>query len=459
MADHRPREKAQRLMFWELPPAGLLALALSAVVLLVVLVTWLKVNPIISLLLAALIAGIGAGIPPLTTLQHFQKGLGETLGNVSLIIILGAMLGRLLGESGGALVLARGFQNFFGPAHAVLCICVLALVVGLATWFTVGFYLLLPIVFSLTRETRRPLLFLALPMMAFLSFLHGITPPHPGPVAAILELGANSGQVLLYGLLAGVPTALVAGPGFAWVCRNKLPVIAVPEPVLQTADRPAPGFLITVSIMLLPVLLMVAETAGTLLLDAEDPWRQGLAFVGNPVMALTIALLLAMCFFGFASGFSRTQVSGFGELSVMEIGLALLVVGAGGGFARVLREAGIATALQHVTAGLSLSPLVYAWLLAAFLRVATGSANVAITAGSGLLLPLLQNDPTINRELLVLALGFGSLFLSHLNDGGFWIVKTSLGMSVGETLRTWTVMETLIGLVGLGFTLFLDALL
>jgi len=444
-------------MLWELPPAGLLTLALAAVVLLVLLVTWLKVNAIISLLLAALVAGIGAGIPPLETLQHFQQGLGKTLGDVTLIIVLGSMLGRLLAESGGAMVLARGFQSFFGPTRAVLCICVLAFVVGLATWFAVGFYLLLPILFSLVRESRRSLLYLALPMMAFLSVLHGITPPHPGPVTALLELGANSGRVLLYGLLAGIPTAIIAGPVFAWVCRNQLPAIAVPEPVLQAADRKTPGFLLTFGIMLLPVMLMVAETAGALLLDKEDSLQLGLAFAGHPVVALTLALLLALYFFGRASGFTRTQVGGFCEQSVMEVGMALLVVGAGGGFARVLREAGIATALEHVTADLKLSPLVYAWLLAAFLRVATGSAAVAITAGSGLLLPLLKTDPTINRELAVLALGFGSLFLSHLNDGGFWIVKTSLGMSVGETLRTWTVMETLIGLVGLACTLLLNS--
>lgn len=449
-------------MQWELLPAGLLTLALSAVVVLVVLVTWLKVNPIISLLLAALVAGIGAGIPPLDTLQHFQEGLGKTLGDVTLIIVLGSMIGRLLAESGGALVLARGFQDFFGPSRAVLCICVLAFVVGLATWFAVGFYLLLPILFSLTRESRRPLLYLALPMMAFLSVLHGITPPHPGPVTAITKLGANSGQVLLYGLLAGIPTALIAGPLFAWLCKNRLPAVAVPEST-QQADtntganvRTPPSFLTTLGIMLLPVVLMFVETAGASLLEADDPARKLLAFVGHPVIALTIAVLLALYFFGRASGFRRAQVQTFCEQSVMEIGMALLVVGAGGGFARVLSQAGIATALEEVAADLSLSPLVYAWLLAAFLRVATGSAAVAITAGSGLLVPLLQNDPTIHRELVVLALGFGSLFLSHLNDGGFWIVKTSLGLSVNETLRTWTVMETLIGLVGLGCTLVLE---
>jgi GntP family gluconate:H+ symporter len=456
-------------MLWELLPAGLLALALSAVVLLVVLVTWLKINPIISLLLAALLAGIGSGIPPLATLDHFQIGLGKTLGNVTLIIVLGAMLGRLLAESGGALVLARGFQHFFGPSRAVLCISVLAFVVGLATWFAVGFYLLLPILFSLARESRRPLLTLALPMMAFLSVLHGLTPPHPGPVIAITEFGASSGKVLLYGLLTGIPTALVAGLGFAWFAKNWLPEITVPalaaEPApvksdnFAAAPKQPPSFATTLGIMLLPVALMFAEAAGTLLLAKDDPLQQTLAFAGHPVIALTLALLFALVCFGHLSGFSRSEVLRFCELSVMEIGVPLLVVGAGGGFARVLSQAGIATALEQVAADLRLSPVVYAWLLAAFLRVATGSAAVAITAGAGLMAPLLQTDPTINRELVVLALGFGSLFLSHLNDGGFWIVKASLGMTVGETLRTWTVMETLIGLVGLGCTLILGALL
>lgn len=445
--------------FVNTPPYPLLFLALAAIGVLVALVTWRKVNAFLALLIAAMIVGLGSGMTPLKALSAFSDGLGATLGAIAAVIALGAMLGKLLAESGGAEVLAERFSAFFGPARAVGCIVALALVVGMLTWFTVGLLLLLPIAIALTHEAKRPFLLLALPLVAFLSVMHGLTPPHPGPVAAVGLLGANNGLVLALAFVVGIPTAAIGGPLFArWVVKR----VAVPTPSL-TAEQPAararPSALATAAVVALPVVLMLLSTVGELAYPPKHPVRETLGFIGHPVTALAAGLFFAMGVFSRACGFTRGQVLTFTEQSIAAIGVTLLIVGGGGGFARVLREAGVADALGQISTNLQLPPLVYGWLVAAFIRVATGSATVAITTAAGLLAPMLAAQPGINRELLVLSLGCGSLFLSHLNDGGFWIVKDCLGMSVGQTLRTWTVVETIVGVVGLGGVLVLDVFL
>ena len=440
-------------------PTSLLLLALAAIAVLVALVTWRKLNAFLALLIAAFIVGLGAGMPALGVLKAFQDGMGATLGGIAAVIALGAMLGKLLAESGGAQVLAARFSVFFGPTRAVWCIVTLAIVVGLVTWFTVGLLLLLPVLISLTHETRRPFLVLALPLVAFLSLMHGLTPPHPGPVVAIDALGANTGKVLALAFLAGVPAAWLGGPVLA---RWLAPRLSVAVPALASADatnRPRPGVAATALVIALPIGLMLLASAAELIFPPKHEAREVLAFAGHPVSALALAVVVALAVFGRAAKFTRAQLLAFTEQSVAAIGLTLLVVAAGGGFARVLREAGVAGALGSLAGTLHLPPLIYGWLIAAFIRVATGSATVAITTAAGLMAPVIAAHPEINRELLVLALGFGSIVLSHLNDGGFWIVKDCLGLTVGQTLRTWTITETILGVSGLGFTLLLSVVM
>ena len=448
-------------------PGFLLLLALVAIAVLVALVTWRKLNAFLALFIAAMLVGLGAGMAPLAALKAFQDGLGATFGGIAAVIALGSMMGKLVAESGGADVLAERFSAFFGPARAVWCIIALALVVGMLTWFTVGLLLLLPIAISLTHQTRRPFLLLALPLVAFLSVMHGLTPPHPGPVAAIDGLKADNGRVLLLAFLVGIPTAAIGGPCFAgWVVKRvpvATPAIAgergggTPPTKMNAGGVPSPRS--TAFVIALPIVLMLLATLGEMVYPTTNDVRKALAFIGHPVIALALGLFVAMAIFGQACRFTRGQLLAFTEQSIAAIGLTLLVVGAGGGFARVLREAGVADALGSVATTLHLPPLVYGWLVAAFIRVATGSATVAITTAAGLLAPTLATHPEINRELLVVSLGCGSLVLSHLNDGGFWIVKDCLGMTVSQTLRTWTVVETILGVVGLGFVLILGMFL
>ncbi len=441
---------------------SLLLLALGAIVVLVLLVTWARLNAFIALLAASLLVGAGARMPLSGILKTFQDGMGATLGGIAAVIALGAMLGKLLAESGGAQVLAERFSRFFGPSRAGWCIAALALTVGLVTWFAVGLLLLLPVLVSLAKESQRPLLALAIPLLSFLSVMHGLMPPHPGPVVAIAELKVSTGAVLGLGFLVGIPTAAVAGPLFArWAIHHVPETELLGRPLVTQAQigHAKPGFGLTMFVMILPIGLMLLATGAELLLPENHAARSILTFVGHPVIALTLAVLAAGTIFSRSCGFDRRQILQFTEQSLASIGLTLLVVGAGGGFARVLREAGVAGAMGQLAGQWHLPPLIYGWLVAAFIRVATGSATVAITTAVGLMAPVLAAHPETNRELLVLSLGCGSLFLSHLNDGGFWIVKECLGLSVGQTLRTWTVTETIVGLAGLGLTVLLDLFL
>lgn len=457
----------------------LLVLTLAAIVLLVLLVSRWKVNAFIALVLAALVVGIGAvamGLPEvamknarwefgkiltvLRVIEGFQEGMGRTLGSTAAIIALGMMLGKLLAESGGAEVLAKRFAAFFGPDRVGLCIMALALVVGLVTWFAVGLLLLLPILLTLTRETKKPFLLLAIPLLACLSVMHGVMPPHPGPVAAIGNLHANMGRVLMWGFLIGLPVAIVAGPVFA---KRAVRLVQVEPPAMPEKSgalregRRLPGFGLTLGSILSPVVLMLIATVSDLILPDGSPVRTFCSFIGNPMLALTLAVLFATWSLGIACGCRPAEVLKFTEECVGTVGMTLLVVGGGGGFAKVLDLCGVSRAMGGAADLAHLTPLLYGWMVAAFIRVATGSATVSITVASGLLVPVVAAHPGVNVELLIVAIGFGSLFLSHLNDGGFWIVKDCLGLTVGQMFRTWTVAETIIGVCGLILTLGVNA--
>jgi GntP family gluconate:H+ symporter len=447
----------------------LVIVALLAIGTLVVLVTRFRVNAFLSLLLASLVVGAaavamgqavrdGAGRPIAYSMagvvKSFSEGLGATLGGIATVIGLGTMLGKLLAESGGAEVLAKRFAAFFGPRHIQWCVMALALAVGLTTWFAVGFVLLLPILLSLTYETKQPFLSLVLPMLACMSVMHGVMPPHPGPVVAVAALNAQMGLVLLWGFLIGIPTAAVAGPLFArWAVAR---VQASPPPMPARVEMPRgfrpPAFGLTMLSILLPVALMLLATLAELTLPAGHRVRAVAAFIGNPTMALLAAVLFGAWSLGTRCGFSRGQILKFTEECVSAMGMTVLIVGGGGGFARVLRDAGVADAIGRAGEAAHLPPLLYGWLLSAFIRVATGSATVAITTASALLVPVLAHHPELTPHqiaLVIVAIGCGSLFLSHLNDSGFWIVKDFLGLSVSQTLRTWTICETIVGIAGM----------
>jgi GntP family gluconate:H+ symporter len=451
----------------------LIVLALAAVAALVLLVTRWKVNAFIALALASLVVGAGAvamGVTPkdaksplsmLEVIDAFGTGLGKTLGTIAAVIGLGTMLGKLLAESGGAQVLAKRFAAFFGPDRVIWCIMALAIAVGLPTWFAVGLVLLLPILLTLTAETKKPFLVLAIPLLSCLSIMHGLMPPHPGPVAALgafKELKPNMGMVLLWGFVIGIPTAIVAGPIFARRAARIVEAQPPPMPILTGREGiTPPSFGLTLFSILLPVLLMLLDTVAKLSLPVEAPVAKFAAFIGHPTIALMLSVLFASWSLGTRCGYPSTRILKFTEESISAVGMTLLVVGGGGGFATVLKTAGVADAMGLMAKTMGMPVLLYGWLVAAFIRVATGSATVSITTAAGLLAPVMADYPGTNVELLIIAIGCGSLFLSHLNDGGFWIVKECLGLTVSQTLRTWTITETIVGILGLLLTLCVHA--
>ena len=451
-----------------LPPNGLLFLAAAAIVALVLLIAKLRCNAIVALVLISLLLGLAAGMQPIKVADAFREGVATTLGNLAMIIGLGTILGKMLAESGAAQIIATRMAALFGKERLDYAMMVVAFVVGVSVFFQVGIVLLGPIAFALARATGTPILRLGLPLAAGMSTAHGLIPPHPGPLAAINILGADVGKTIAWSLfVVGPPVALLTGPVLArWL------VPRVPAPIgglgaVASAEPSAPwrpGFSLAIVTMLLPVLLMLLDTAADVAWpDKSFPagtWQAGVRtwtdFIGHPTVAMLIAVLVSFWSFGRHCGLDAARIMKFCEECLGPTAGVLLVIAAGGGFSKVLYASGVGDALAGAGGSLPISPLLLGWLVAGILRVAVGSATVAVTTAAGILLPFVQNDPTINRELLVLSMGAGSLILSHVNDGGFWFVKEYFGLTIEQTLKTWTVLETGIAVAALLILLLLD---
>jgi GntP family gluconate:H+ symporter len=338
-----------------------------------------------------------------------------------------------------------------------------AFIVGIPVFFQVGFVLLVPLVFTIARRTGMSLIKIGIPLVAGLSVVHGMVPPHPAAMLAVGAYGGDVGRTILYALLVGLPTAALAGPVFAaWIAPRI--VLPTTNPFAAQfehgeSNEEMPGFGISCFTVLIPVLLMLLASAADVLLSTTNPWRAALDFVGHPIVALLLALLFSFWSLGSACHFSRDQVLKFTNDSLGPTATILLVIGAGGGFNRVLIESGVGRAIAEVAIGSHASPLLLAWTVAALIRVATGSATVAMTTAAGIVAPIAAATPGTHAELLVIATGAGALMLSHVNDSGFWLVKEFFNMTVPQTLQTWTVAETIVGVAGLGFTVLLSFVL
>jgi GntP family gluconate:H+ symporter len=417
--------------------AFVLTVALAAVALVVLLVTWLRVPAFIALAAASVFMGVSARMPLADVARAFQSGVGDTLGFIAMIVGLGTVIGKLLAESGGALVVARALIGALGRTRMDWALMLSAFLIGLAVFFPVGLVLFLPVMFTLARDTGSPVLRLGIPLLAGLSVSHGLTPPHPGPLAAIERLGADTGRTLVYSLLAGLPVAVLAGPVFGRFISRRVRVEAgkMAEQLTggASASRP-PSLAATLITILLPVALMLVTT---------------------PLFAMLAATLLSLFTFGRWCGLDRSTVLRFIEEAIPAVAGVLLVVGAGGGFGRVLDAAGLGTAIGDVMDTVRLSPLVLGWLIAVVLRISVGSATVACVTAASIVAPLLATMPDVNRELMVVSIGAGSLVASHVNDGGFWLVKEYFDMTVPQTVATWTAMETIIAVAGLAAVLLL----
>ena len=442
------------------PNTQLLLLAFGAVVALIVLIARFKLHPFVVLILVSLALGTAAGMPVGNVVKAFQDGVGGVLGFIAIVVALGTMLGKLMAESGGATRIATTLIALFGERRVHWAIMFVAFIVGIPVFFQVGFVLLVPLVFTIGRRTGMSLVKIGIPLVAGLSVVHGMVPPHPAAMLAVGAYQADVGRTIAYALLVGLPTAALAGPIFAsWIA----PRITLPaeNPMAEqfgggVSRDNMPGFGISLFTVLLPVLLMLCASAAAVALDPASPVRAGLDFVGGPIVALLLALLFSFWSLGYRQHFTRDQILKFANDCLGPTATILLVIGAGGGFNRVLIESGVGKAIADVALGSHASPLLLAWTVAALIRVATGSATVAMTTAAGIVAPISAVTPGTSAELLVLATGAGSLMLSHVNDSGFWLIKEFFNMTVPQTLKTWTVAETIIGVAGLGFTLLLS---
>lgn len=434
---------------------SLLLYALIAIVALVLLIARYRINPFIVLTLVSLGLALVAGMPAKDIMAAYETGVGKTLGHIALVVALGTMLGKMMAESGGADRIALTLIDRFGERNAHWAMVCIAFVCGLPLFFEVGFVLLIPIAFTVARRTGVSMLMVGLPMVAGLSVVHGLVPPHPAAMMAVGAYGAEVGKTVAYAILVGVPTAIIAGPLFAKFIAPRI-VLPSHNPMADqftdrdTGARSLPGFGITMFTVLLPVGLMLLGGWAPVLAPAGTPLNGFLLFIGNSVIALLIATVVSFWTLGLARGFSREDVLKFSQECLAPTAGITLLVGAGGGLNRILVDSGVTTQIVALSAAFQLSPLLLGWLLAALMRVATGSATVAMTTSAGIVAPIALAMHYPHPELLVLATGAGSLILSHVNDGGFWLIKEYFNMSVGQTLKTWTVLETLISVVAFG---------
>ena len=442
--------------------AFLLSCALASVVVLIVLVARFKVNPFIVLLTVSLGLGLAAGMAPLTIVKSFETGVGATLGHIAIIVALGTMLGKMMAESGGADRIAQTIINFFGEGRISWAMLAAGFLVGLPVFFEVGFVLLIPIAYNVARRTGTSLIQVALPMVAGLSVVHGLVPPHPAAMLAVTAYNADIGRTVFYALLVGIPTAMVAGPLYAkfiapWIKLDAENPIAA-QFVEEDRNRPLPGFGITIGTILLPVVLMLVGSWADGLSTPGSRFNGILHLLGGADIALLIGAVVSFFTLGKMQGFSREQVLKFSEQCLAPTAVITLLIGAGGGFGRVLQDSGTSQAIISLALRAHISLLLSAWLVAALVRVATGSATVAMTMAAGIVAPIAVHSG-VRPEFLTIATGAGSLFFSHFNDGGFWLVKEYFGMSVTQTLKSWSVCETIISVIGLLLVMGLSAVI
>lgn len=431
------------------------------ILVIVVLITLVKLHPFLALIFGGMTVGTVAGENLEKVLKSFADGFGTTAAGVGILVALGAMFAKLLADSGGAdeivdTIVGRASERALPWAMAVV-----GAIIGLPMFFEIGVVLLMPVIYLVSRRSQLSLITVGIPALAGLSAMHGFVPPHPGPLTAISLLGADLGLTLALGVAVAIPTIIVAGPLFGRLAGKW---VVVPAPDTFSMDRSdgdhlsrRPSFGMTLFSVLLPVVLMLGKALVDIFIDDKNQWfRVIFDVLGTPLVALLIAVIVGIVTLGRGAGMSRDQVMACVESGLPAVAGIILIVAAGGGFKQVLVDTGIGTLLADWARDVHISVIVLAWLLAVLIRLATGSATVATITASSLVLGLTEGMASGQISLVVLAVGAGSLFFSHVNDAGFWLVNQYFRISVGQTIKTWSVMETILSVAGLAVVLLLD---
>lgn len=440
----------------------LIIVAVLAVIILLFLVMKTKLQAFIALLVVSFLVGLAVGMPPSEIISTIEKGMGGTLGFIAVIIGLGAMFGEMLRVSGGAERLALTLMDKFGEKNITWALGLTGFIVSIPVFLDVALVILVPILYSLAQRTKKSLLYFGIPLLAGLAVTHSFIPPTPGPIAVASLLDADLGWVILFGFLAGIPAMILAGPVFGKYIANKIHV-GVPEYMLEQMkeidyDRDLPSFKSVVGIITLPLVLILINTTSGLVLDDDSTLQSVLTFIGHPFVALTIAALLTFYIFGIKRGYSKEEIQGITTKALEPAGIIILITGAGGVFGEMLISSGIGDVLADAMEKTEMPLLIFAFVVALVVRVAQGSATVSMITAAGLVTPLLESfdvsEPMLG--LLVIAIASGATVVSHVNDSGFWLVNRYFGLTEKQTLQSWTVMETIIGLVGFAVTLILS---
>ncbi|MFJ3619271.1 GntP family permease [Streptomyces iakyrus] len=433
---------------------------LAGIAVIVLLITKFKLHAFLALTIGSLTLGAIAGAPLDKVLTSFSAGLGTTVAGVGVLIALGAILGKMLADSGGADQIVDTILDRAGGRSMPWAMVLIASVIGLPLFFEVGIVLLIPVVLMVAKRGNYSLMRIGIPALAGLSVMHGLVPPHPGPLVAIDAVGADLGITLALGVLVAIPTVIIAGPVFSKYAARWVDVPApekmIPQRASEELDK-RPGFGATLFTVLLPVILMLAKALVDIVVDdPENLVQRVFDVIGAPMIALLASVLVGIFTLLRPAGFSKERISPLVEKSLMPIAGILLIVGAGGGFKQTLIDTGVGQMVLDISKDWAIPALLLAWLIAVVIRLATGSATVATVSAAGLVAPLAADMSSTHAALLVLAIGAGSLFFSHVNDAGFWMVKEYFGLSVGQNIKTWSVMETIISVVAGGLVLLLS---
>jgi gluconate transporter len=433
-----------------------LLILIASILLLLALISGAKINAFVALIITAFFAGIAKGMPFTDLINAIQVGIGSTLGSLILIIAFGVILGNLLSDSGAAQRISSVMINSFGIKHIKWAMVITGFSVGISMFYNAGFIILIPMVFAVAKSTKQSVIYLGIAMASALSITHGFLPPHPGPTAIAVIFKANIGKTLLYGLLVALPALFVAGIIFPEFIKkiNAFPPKGLFESKTFT-EAEMPSFKISILTALVPVLLMGTATFCELILPEESTLRSALLFIGNPNTSMLIAVIFALFTLGIFRGRKMQDIMDKSSGALSSATMIILIIGAGGAFKQVLIDSGMGTDLSTIFEKSSLSPLFLGWLVATIIRIALGSATVAGLTAAGIVQPLVIASG-VSPELMVLSIGAGSLMCSHVNDTGFWMFKEYFGISVSDTFKTWTIMETIIGIMGLIGVLILN---
>jgi len=426
-----------------------------SILVLILLITWLKLNPFLAFLISSILAGFLLGLPPEQIAGSIQKGIGGLLGDLVIVIVMGAMLGKLVAESGAAQRIADTLMSIFGVKNVTWAMMVTGLVVGIPLFYNVGFVLLVPLVFSVSYRYKLPAVYVGIPMLAALSVTHGFLPPHPSPAALVAQFGANMGLTLAYGLIVVIPTIIIAGPLFAKFLKG---IDSKPLQTFQAKQREEadlPGTFNSFFSALFPVFLLVGTTVVSLQMSPDHVLFPYFKFVGDPGMVMLLSLLIATFTLGVKMKFKIPQLMDIYVVAAKDVAMILLIIAGAGALKQVLMDSGVSQTIADSLQGWDVHPLILAWSITAIIRVCVGSATVAGLTTAGIIAPMVSGG-NVDPNLLVLAIGAGSLMFSHFNDAGFWLYKEYFNVSVKDTIKSWSVMETIVAVVGLGGVLILD---